>query len=238
MPAMVTSAVMVASAARDAAAVAADVVVVHRLGQHEVGVGVEAADELVAVVVDVRLDRVAAADEGLLALLVVASEARRQLELGAVADVADAARDRQALVRPVAGLGVVVVAAAPLRVGADRRASARGTARSPPRSPARPTEITTARCDALALADGPLEHAHATHRPTDDRVPAVDAERVGERNLQRDLVADRRDREPRPVGPPVRGVSDDGPVVPWQPPSTLGHTTKNRSVSIGAARVR
>ncbi len=29
-------------------------------------------------------------------------------------------------------------------------------------------------------------------------------------------------------------ASDAGPVVPWHPPSTLGHTTKNRSVSIGA----
>src|SRR5262245_17145718 len=29
-------------------------------------------------------------------------------------------------------------------------------------------------------------------------------------------------------------ASDAGPVVPWQPPSTFGHTTKKRSVSMGA----
>ena len=34
-----------------------------------------------------------------------------------------------------------------------------------------------------------------------------------------------------PYGRPVAGSSDDGPVVPWQPPSRLAHTTKKRSVS-------
>ena len=62
----------------DAAAVAADVVVVHRLRQHEVGVGVEAPHQLVAVVVEVGLDRVATAGERFLALLVVAPEPRRR----------------------------------------------------------------------------------------------------------------------------------------------------------------
>src|SRR6478735_2440493 len=37
-----------------------------------------------------------------------------------------------------------------------------------------------------------------------------------------------------PYGAPVAGSFDAGPVVPWQPPSTFGHTTKKRSVSIGA----
>ena len=36
-----------------------------------------------------------------------------------------------------------------------------------------------------------------------------------------------------PYGAPVSGSSDAGPVLPWQPPSTLGQMTKNRSVSIG-----
>ncbi len=34
-----------------------------------------------------------------------------------------------------------------------------------------------------------------------------------------------------PYGRPSTGCGDDGPVVPWQPPSTLAHTTKWRSVS-------
>ena len=57
---------------------------------------------------------------------------------------------------------------------------------------------------------------------------------VGERDLERDLVADRGDREARPVRAGRRARPDDGPVVPWHPPSTFGHTTKKRSVSIGA----
>src|ERR1700753_337088 len=36
-----------------------------------------------------------------------------------------------------------------------------------------------------------------------------------------------------PYGLPVAGSSDDGPVVPRQPPSRLVETTKNRSVSNG-----
>ena len=46
------------------------------------------------------------------------------------------------------------------------------------------------------------------------------------------MIAGKRE----PYGAPVAGSIDAGPVVPWQPPSTFGHTTKNRSVSIGAAR--
>ncbi len=37
----------------------------------------------------------------------------------------------------------------------------------------------------------------------------------------------------RPYGRPVAGSVDDGPVVPWQPPSRLAQITKKRSVSTG-----
>ncbi len=46
---------------RNAAPVAADVMAVHRLGQHDVGSRVEAADELVGLMIEVALDGVAAA---------------------------------------------------------------------------------------------------------------------------------------------------------------------------------
>ena len=36
-----------------------------------------------------------------------------------------------------------------------------------------------------------------------------------------------------PYGCPVSGFVEDGPVLPWQPPIRLAHTTKNRSVSSG-----
>ena len=40
----------------------------------------------------------------------------------------------------------------------------------------------------------------------------------------------------RPYGSPVAGLVDDGPVVPWQPPSRFAQTTWKRSVSTGLAR--
>ena len=36
-----------------------------------------------------------------------------------------------------------------------------------------------------------------------------------------------------PYGAPSSGCGDAGPVEPWQPPSTLAHTTNQRSVSMG-----
>ena len=36
-----------------------------------------------------------------------------------------------------------------------------------------------------------------------------------------------------PYGRPSTGCGEAGPVEPWQPPSTLAHTTNQRSVSIG-----
>ena len=49
----------------------------------------------------------------------------------------------------------------------------------------------------------------------------------------RDLVADRdRPGSATRTAGRSRDRSTTGPVVPWQPPSTLGHTTKKRSVSI------
>ena len=66
--------------------------------------------------------------------------------------------------------------------------------------------MTTARGDALAGT--PTAHSSTrmpAHRPADDRVPPLDAERVGERGLDRDLVADRDAREARPVRRAVAG---------------------------------
>ena len=64
MPATVTSARHPGQRRGDPAPAAADVVVVHRLAQHDVGVGVEALGELVAVVLEVGLDGVPPALEG------------------------------------------------------------------------------------------------------------------------------------------------------------------------------
>src|SRR5262249_1416003 len=87
----------------DSTPAAPDVVVVHRLAQHAVGVGVESARKLVAVIPEVRLHRVPAAFERSLVALMFATEACIELELGAVRDLPDAARDRHPEVGPVPG---------------------------------------------------------------------------------------------------------------------------------------
>src|SRR6478609_3259418 len=59
--------------------------------------------------------------------------------------------------------------------------------------------------------------------------PSASASATSSATWSRMVVTGNRD----PYGPPPPATSDDGPVVPWHPPSTLGHTTKKRSVSIG-----
>jgi hypothetical protein len=95
-----------------------DVVVVHRLRKHDVRVGVEPPGELVAVILEVRLDRVVPAFERMLVVLVAAVKPLLKLELRAVTHLPDATRDRHAPPRPFEK--VVVVAAAKMRIGFDR----------------------------------------------------------------------------------------------------------------------
>src|SRR5215207_9904520 len=58
-------------------------------------------------------------------------------------------------------------------------------------------------------------------------MPSASASATSSATWSRMVVTGKRDPNARPSG-----ASDDGPVVPWQPPSTLGHTTKKRSVSM------
>ena len=103
-----------------AAPPAAEVVQVHRLGEQQVGVGVEAAHELVAVVLEVALHLEALPQrEPVERLDHLAAEAAGEDVVAAEGDLADHAGDRQRLVRTVAGRGVVVVAAPPARIHAD-----------------------------------------------------------------------------------------------------------------------
>src|SRR5829696_3517093 len=57
--------------------------------------------------------------------------------------------------------------------------------------------------------------------------PSASASATSSATWSRIVVTGNRDPYGRPSA-----ASDDGPVVPWQPPSTLGHTTKKRSVSM------
>lgn len=76
----------------------------------------------------------------------------------------------------------------------------------------------------------PLQRPHPAHRPADHRRPAVDAQPVGQRRLGRHLVPLREKREATPQRLPS-ARREEGPVLPWQPPSTFGATTNQRSVS-------
>ena len=58
---------------------------------------------------------------------------------------------------------------------------------------------------AVGFDDGPLQGAHATHRPAHDERPPVDAEGVREGGLGRHLVADGEEREPAAPGTAVGG---------------------------------
>ena len=157
-----------------------------------------------------------------------------ELELGAVADLADATRDREPVVRAVAGRGVVVVAAAQVRVGADARASARAQ-RDLLRGRLRAHRDHDDRARDPVAGGRPPTRARAC-RPSSRRRPRATGRCRARRRAptstatwSRMVMTGKRDPYGRPSG-----ASDAGPVVPWQPPSTFGHTTKNRSVSIGA----
>ncbi len=218
----------------ETAAAPADVVEVHGLGQHEIRVGIEAPDELVAVVFEVALDLEPLPElEPVERLDQLAAEAVGEHVVGSERDLADHPGQREPLVGTVAGGGVVVLAVAPQRVEPDD-ASAGGP----------PPDLLCRRGLAggqghdrphpLRVHDGPLQRLHPAHRATDHGMPAADAERVGHDGLAPDHVADGHDREPRGVRAAVRmgrggpgGAlaaaqhvdADDEPAVEVDPPA-------------------
>ena len=80
----------------DATAGATDVVVVHRLTQHDVRVRVESSVQLLALVLQVGLHGVATAVQRCRVVLVFARESDVELVLGAVAHLSESSRDGQA----------------------------------------------------------------------------------------------------------------------------------------------
>ena len=60
-------------------------------------------------------------------------------------------------------------------------------------------------------------------------MPRWSARRAWARTMSRIVMTGKRE----PYGLPSTGEADAGPVDPWQPPSTLAHTTNQRLVSIG-----
>ena len=82
------------------------------------------------------------------------------------------------------------------------------------------------------MVDRPLQNLHASERAADCPQRPADAEVGEERTLRLEQVRDGEERERSPYGRPVDGSSDEGPVVPEQPPRRFDETTKKRSVSI------
>ena len=216
-----------------AAAPAADVVQVHGLGEQQVGVGVEAADELVALVLEVALHLEPLPQrEAVERLDDLAAELAGEDVVAAEGDLADHARDRQRLVGAVAGRGVVVVAAPPARVHADH-----ATAGRPPRDLLRAGRQRGGdRDDRTRTRSGYITAHSSTCIPPIEppttlcqrRMPRWSASAAWVRTQSRTDTTGKR----LPHGSPSSGCGLAGPVVPWQPPSTLAQTTNQRSVSI------
>ena len=181
----------------DAAAIAADVVRVHRVDERDVGVRVEAPREPVAVEVEVRLHGEAAAvAERADGRLPRALEPLIELGGGAVVQQRHPPGEREPAVRAVAVAGVVVLAALEARIDADRLDLHR-VERDLVGGVDRGRGEHADPLDAVGEPDRPLERMHAAHRSAEHRGPDVDPERVGEADLRRDLVADRQVRESR-----------------------------------------
>ena len=82
--------------------------VVHCFAEHDVAVGVKASSQLFSVVTEVRLDGVETSVEHVALIVGGAREARLELLVGAVRDLAETPRDRE----PLVGWRTVVVVAA------------------------------------------------------------------------------------------------------------------------------
>ena len=92
--------------------------VIHRFAQHDVGVRVEPVGEFAAVVLEVGLDRVATAQQRLLAVLIATAEPGVEFFAGSVTHLADRPSDGETARGALAEF--VVVALGEAGVAADR----------------------------------------------------------------------------------------------------------------------
>ena len=192
MPATVTSAFTRRSAFTTPTAATPDIVVIHGLAEENVGVRVEPLGQLLSVVLEIRLNGVAAALQGILFVLRCSPEAILELCAGPVRVLTDPPRQRQAVDR--ASIGPVVVATPECRVGTNG-----------PDLQRRERDLIRARgCSdredhgsghTVGLVDAPLEDPHTSHGASDDGGPRPDPEGVGQGDLDGYLVSDGDDRE-------------------------------------------
>ena len=172
--------------------------VVERARDVEVRVGVEAVGEAQPLVAQVALDLEVGRERERVVVDVLQAAAELLLHrlVAEVGDVADHARDAEALGRRLAA---VVVAAAPVGVGHDRLAADLvegdrhgGLAR---RGGQRHAEVR-----AVGVRDRQLQHLHAAHRAADGGEQLADAQVVEQQHLRVHHVADGDHREVGAVG--------------------------------------
>ena len=173
----------------------------HRVGDDEVGVGVEARQQLAGVVVQVGFHLVAPAHRRVLLALVAPPEAL--IELGGAAVGRVRQRPRQAESPYRSHRVGVVVAVEEEGVGHDRQllqvapgqlVGGRRGARGHQRQVTHP----------LRVGDPPLDRPVPAQRRPDDQMEDLDPQDVGQARLGLDSVARGQPREARPPGASVR----------------------------------
>ena len=169
----------------DAAATAADVVVVEDLREHHVAAGIEPLDQLVGLVFEVALDGVTATLEWILLSLGRIREALVQLEFVAVVHVRNAPRNSQSRGRPAAR--AVIVAALPVGIGLDG-GDLGGLGADLVRGGPGAHSQDECTAHSFGVADHPLERPRAAHGSTEDRCDGVDLEGVHQCDLGPHLV--------------------------------------------------
>ena len=172
----------------DATAVTSDVVARQRIGERDVGPGIEARDQLSALVLQIALHRVASAVTGVLPGLRVVAESVVEFMLTAVGQMCEASRDLQAGVGAAAR--AVVVAATPVRVGLDGRDLVGLRA-----------DLVGGRAGAdgqdqpgpypIGMGDHPLQCAGTAHRASDHGGDLADTEPVEHCDVRGHLIANR-----------------------------------------------
>ncbi|MNO74096.1 hypothetical protein D3C76_650820 [compost metagenome] len=174
--------------------------VVQRLGHQQVGVGVEAGRELLALVAQVALDLEFHAAQIVVELVGLhhAAEFLAHGVIREVGDVADHAREDQSALGNHALF--LEVSAMELRVGEDRLPGylVEGDVL---RRQFRCAGDVQAVAHALRVADGPLQRLHAAETAADHRGPLLDAQAVGQACLAVDPVFHRDHREVGAVDP-------------------------------------
>ena len=177
-----------------AVAVGGEIEIVHRAGQVEIGVGVEALDERAALMaqiglhLEVRVER----ERRILAVLKLAAELAMQRGVREIGDVRAHARDRE----PAPRIGALdeIAAVPPIRIG-HHRLTADLVEGDVLRRMARRAGDRQRAEHALGIARGPLQHLHAAHRAAGHREQRVDAKLVEQHRLRAHHVANGDDRE-------------------------------------------